>query len=787
MGIFMVIKNDIRKRKSQTVILILLSLLITLLMTTAVSVLWQSREQYDLMARKVHAPEVINIFTKQQKPEAEKVYQKLKTQAETKSVQKEDILLVGQDNSVRFGGDKWFSNGIIIRAVPGQYTLAEGSLHTKGIYVPVSLQSSEQLKLQESVTLQMSGQKKKYPIAGFFEDPFLGGAMTGYKQLFLDQETFRELMKSPRAQLYQASLVSLWTKADAGTNFTDRMKTLNENTGFSRSGSLYMESSMMKMSSMILTDVFMGLIFLFSLLLLVIMLITIRYLIASSLEDDYKEIGVLNALGYSKKTLVSGKMLYMILLFILGGAGGCIGSIFTVSPLARYAMDGSGILWHGGVRPVPVLASVTVMAVFVLLVSWLSLKRIYMLSTIQAIRNGKEDIYFKKRYQVPMERLTVLPLPLRMAVKNVFVRLPQYMLLIIVCGFMVFSLVSISALNENMKDIKKTAALFGNTDSDISVSETFTPGTKENGNFEEFMKTMKQEKDVRSVYSSEHEYVDMDGQKMLLSVISRFTDGNYQEPLDGRIPKYDNEMMLTEISSKYLSKNIGDTVRITYEGKEKKYLVVGLYQSSNDGGKIGCMTVEGFRKIAAGYKYHSCEILLKDQSKEQKVIKRIGQIGRKAGLELKTESVRDQVEEMMSDIQNGILALVVLFYVLCLCMSGFITFLLSMTFLKQQKRDLAIQRSLGYPVRQLRLQFALGFGIIGLSGALLGVLSVGLFTNRMFGALFGSIGITRFHAEITAAGVVTPVVSLTVFLIAFSYLISRVIKKYGVRQLSEDV
>ena len=178
MGIFMVIKNDIRKRKSQTVILILLSLLITLLMTTAVSVLWQSREQYDLMARKVNAPEVINIFTKQQKPEAEKVYQKLKKQTETKSVQKEDILLLGQDNNVRFGGNKWFSNGIIIRAVPGQYTLTEGNLHRKGIFVPVSLQSSEQLKLQDDVTLQMSGQKKKYPIAGFFEDPFLGGAMT---------------------------------------------------------------------------------------------------------------------------------------------------------------------------------------------------------------------------------------------------------------------------------------------------------------------------------------------------------------------------------------------------------------------------------------------------------------------------------------------------------------------------------------------------------------------------------------------------------------------------------
>ena len=146
-----------------------------------------------------------------------------------------------------------------------------------------------------------------------------------------------------------------------------------------------------------------------------------------------------------------------------------------------------------------------------------------------------------------------------------------------------------------------------------------------------------------------------------------------------------------------------------------------------------------------------------------------------------------QITSLLKNAQLGILALVVLFYILCIFITGFITFLLSITLLKQQQRDFAVQRSMGYSVRSLRLQFSFSFGIIGALGTLFGLLSVGLFTNRMFGALFGNIGITKFHADITASSVLIPVLIIIGFLVSFSYLISRKIKTYGVRQLAEDI
>lgn len=787
MGILMMIKNDIRKRKSQAAVIFLLSFLITLLMSTAVSVLWQSQKQYDDAAVRMHLPEVINIFNNEQRTEADKVIKSLRKQPETEDVFKENILLLGGDQTVRFQNDSWFSSGTIIRSFPDQYSLTEGSRDQHGIYLTVTLKDSKNLEIGDFVTLKLSGQERKYKIAGFFEDPFLGSTMTGFKQLFLDQGTFQELIKTDTAQRYQSTMISLWTDPNKGKNFTSRIKSLNENTGFARQGTEYIEQPLMKMSAMALTDIFLGLIFLFSLLLLTVMLITIRYLIASSLEDDYKELGILNSIGYSKRKLLAGKILQITFLFGAGGAAGLLGSFFTVPSLGAFAMDGSGILWHGGIRLVPVVLSILVIALFVILIAWLSLRCICRISTVQAIRNGKEDVHFKKRYQVSLEKISLPSLPLKLAVKNVSVRLPQYLLLVIVCGFMIYSMVSISALNENMSDIKKTAVLFGSSVSDISVANTSDSAGESDIRFQELFKDLKEMPDVRLVYSAESQYLDMENQKMLLQVVSRFDGGNYLEPLKGRVPKYDNEMMLTEVSSEYLEKYIGDTVKVSHGGRKKEYLVVGIYQSTSDAGKVGCMSLKGFQQLDPDFKYQSCELILKKNAGRKSVIKKVKVLGQQDGLDLKVENVEKQIESQLKEAQLGILALVVLFYILCIFITGFITFLLSITLLKQQRREFAVQRSMGYSVRSLRLQFSFSFGIIGLLGTLFGLLCVGLFTNRMFGALFGNLGITKFSAEITVFSTLVPVLIIVGFLISFSYLISGRIKKYGVRQLAEDI
>ena len=77
------------------------------------------------------------------------------------------------------------------------------------IYLPITLKVSNHLETGDTVTLKLFGQMSKYRIAGFFEDPFLGSTMTGFKQLFLDRETYEKLSATTKAVNYQSTMVSL--------------------------------------------------------------------------------------------------------------------------------------------------------------------------------------------------------------------------------------------------------------------------------------------------------------------------------------------------------------------------------------------------------------------------------------------------------------------------------------------------------------------------------------------------------------------------------------------------
>lgn len=780
----MILKNDLRKRKGQSVIIFLLSLLITILLATTVSVIWKSDETYEDISKKTGTPEIVNIYSAQQIGEGTEVYEKLQKQKEVENCFLEDILLMTDNNSVKMGDADWYSSSVFLRAVPDKYSLAEGERREDGVYLPISLKSSQGLKIGDKVRLKFSDRSVEYPVAGFFEDPFLGGTMIGFKQFFMEEETFRSLFAAEST--CHGKLMGMWLKPHKEASLSEVMKKLNEKTRVTSTGTMYTESTLLKTATMLLTDIFLSLIFLFGLLLLMILLITIRYLLLSSLEDDYREIGALHAVGYTKNSLVAAKVLQIFLLAAGGGICGFIGSVYTIPVIGSYAMDGTGILWHGGMKVLPAVLSVLLIFLFILSVTWISLRKIKKLSTVQAIRNGNEDIYFKSRLQIPLEKLGFLPLPLRMAVKNLSVRTGQFALLVFVCGFMIFSMISISALNENLHDLKKLSALFGSTVSDITITDRAEKTPENDKRFEDFIEMVKKQDNVKLVYSSEHEYMSIDGHKMLLLAVSEFTDENHQEPLEGRIPKYNNEIMTTKIAAEYLGKQIGDTVVIEEQDRKEEYLITGYYQSSNDGGKIACVTYGGMLRIAPDFKYSTCEIVLNDEESLSQNIKQIKRLAEDEKMNLKIEDVGNEIESSMKEAQAGILALVVLFYLLAVLMTGLVTFLLAVTLLKRQKREFAIQRSMGYPLKTLRLQFAYMFGLAGLAGAVLGIAAVYLFTNKMFGILFRTIGIAQFHADVTVPAIILPVSILAGFLTAFSYLISRRIKRTGTRELAED-
>ena len=120
--------------------------------------------------------------------------------------------------------------------------------------------------------------------------------------------------------------------------------------------------------------------------------------------------------------------------------------------------------------------------------------------------------------------------------------------------------------------------MFGSIDSDLSIKYNSTDLVEE---VEEFLN---KEIKVKESFGLVNRYFTIDGEEVLGQILEK--PSYYESIIDGRIPKYDNEIIVTEIVADYLGKNIGDTVEITYKDIKKDFLIVGIYQRVNDLGNI---------------------------------------------------------------------------------------------------------------------------------------------------------------------------------------------------------
>lgn len=68
----------------------------------------------------------------------------------------------------------------------------------------------------------------------------------------------------------------------------------------------------------------------------------------------------------------------------------------------------------------------------------------------------------------------------------------------------------------------------------------------------------------------------------------------YEMIVEGRLPQYENEIVLSTIMSKRLEAGVGDVVYVKGEGEQKEYIVCGIDQKINNMG-LKTVCTEGIR------------------------------------------------------------------------------------------------------------------------------------------------------------------------------------------------
>ena len=230
------------------------------------------------------------------------------------------------------------------------YREAPEEIGGQEVYVSPSMKSMMDLEPGDTVTFPIArgGRTISLTVAGYYEDPFMGSSMIGMKG-FLICETDRKAILS----VLQNSGIDALARDGAmlhvfssGKDMTvsELNGIINEHTELAKYTEFVHSRDAIAGFMVILQNAFSGLILAFVLVLVFVVMVVPGHSISSTVETDYRNMGILKTVG-----LTSFKLRYIQLLqFLLGILAGMvcgIPSAFLLSRLvSRMTLTTTGVL-----------------------------------------------------------------------------------------------------------------------------------------------------------------------------------------------------------------------------------------------------------------------------------------------------------------------------------------------------------------------------------------------------------------------------------------------------------
>ena len=503
-------------------------------------------------------------------------------------------------------------------------------------------------------------------------------------------------------------------------------------------------------------------------ILIVIVIIIMANSISSTIEMDYTSLGILKSQGFSQWQI---RMLFVIeyaVSLTIGAISGLILSFPACGALIRLFMRLTGMLTATDISvgkcALLSLGIIIICMVFV----FAATAKIGRISPVRAIQGGKDEVYFDSRLNVPIRRK---PLSLLIALRQITSNIRNYFGAVSIVTILIFFLVSISAFVGGFD----ADAIFTGMSGDIELTNLGSYSLSDKDKTEDIIHSIDSGATLRM--ECRHR-MNIDGQQVTVSTYSREED--YFKAIQGRIPRYYNEIMLTKSVARSVNKQIGDTVTVKYLDTSLDFVMTGYFQTVSEYGVYAMTTPEGMDKLGFT-EINSAFITLSDKSAEKDMIKCLNDSFEnvEAG-EMKESETITKYKALIAGLMD-IIAYV--FYGMSVIFAAVIVIMMTRTAFLRERIDLGIYKAMGMTSSVLRIQFALRFFVLSVTGSVLGgILSV-LLTQPMLEFMLRAVGLTDFATGFDVSMLILPSVIVSFGIFAAAYLSSNKIKQIEVREL----
>ena len=644
----------------------------------------------------------------------------------------DSALIYLEDNSLAGSSQ---DNGVCVQSKRFDYLVDMKdelvTLQPGEIGVPVCYMRQYQLKTGDTVTIA----DKEFEIVSFIRDSQMNSMMASSKRFLVCREDYDELMEVGTEEYLIEFLLS--DEADISVFSTEYAA-----AGLPGNGPCITAGLIRMMNA--LSDGIMIMIILFvSVLVLTVALVCIRFIVLTGLEHDRKEIGMLKALGISKKDirkLYFSK--YIVIAAIADTVGICIAMLLKKT-LGSQIEELYGNSQNEGLMILMATAGAIFISAITLFSIWRMLKRTEALSALKALFDmGRE----KKKKQ---SAKNALPVILLAAASAMLMVVPANLLSTISAPeFVTYMGIGNSEIRMDIRqceDIGKNAS---------EMSSQLTKDSR----VEAFVRLDTISTKVRTEDSTEINIMAEYGDHTIFPV-------SYSK---GSAPVKKNEIALSMLNAKDLGLDVGDKIEVITETDTEFFEICGIYSDITNGGKTA--------KIASPYKTvnESKEIMwsifyvsLKDNADKNQWLEEYKALTEN-GMGMKVSDIASYVQATfgqtieqihMASVVAVIVAAGILFVVLLL----FVRLRIA-----RDRSDISLYKALGFRSKEAAFRYKREYAC----GVLLGILSgeiLGFFAgSKLAGIMLRSLGADgfRFILNLPNVLVVIPLVIIVVCAIA---------------------
>lgn len=627
-----------------------------------------------------------------------------------------DISIVRQNKDFDFLLDL---DNRIIQLAPGE------------IAVPIYYRQRDNLKLGDPVKISQPSYTLNFTIAAFVRDAQMNPAIIHSKRFVAHEADYARLAEHIHEKEYLIEF--LLTDASRVNEFSQAYLA----AGLPSKGPS-VDYQLFKTLNALTDGIAAGVVIVLSLLLVTIAILCLRFTMLATIEEDYKEIGVMKAIGVAPADI---KRIYLSKYLVMGGLASLLGYL---AALAGHDYLASNIVVYIGRAPRSLLqyaapaAAAASIALIVVFSCMVILRRFNRISAVEALRSGTAGGALNTIKHPRLALSRVLDVNIVLGLRDVVQRFRMFGLLCFVFFFCAgIIIVPVHFLTTITSPTFISYMGIGKSDLRIDLRQSEQIAER----FENMLAAIANDADVERfapLVTSQFKLLQNNGELETMTIETGDFSLFPLDYLEGAAPQHEGKIALSVLNAQDLEKQVGDSLALLVNGQKRTLTISGIYQDVTNGGRTAKAVLPFDPDTVLWY---TVSLDLKSPDRIAAKVHEYATAFYPARVTDLDGYVAQTLGNTIQQLRKVTLAAVVVGLLVAMLMTALFLKML----IARDASQIAIMKGLGFSLRHIRVQYLTRAITLLVVGIILGTLFSNTAGQRLVSVLWGLMGASHIR------------------------------------------